>query len=201
MNMKSKAKDELMNRKKDHTITGGGKPVFATPMDSVTEMISGILGHDNICVGGVAGVGGNDTTEFSLSVTEENTSSEEAQEELATVVWSGDADELPHLDESIITGTTNRLYSTPNKFAGMANTVPPCTPPAPPSQTNPAKFVSEWSDSGTTPRHVNNLIEKCLTTQIEAWNAYTNMCREQQQFFREQRKLTELQKQYYQKKL
>ncbi|KAK4297563.1 hypothetical protein Pmani_030034 [Petrolisthes manimaculis] len=59
MNMKSKAKDELMNRKKDHIKTGGGKPVFATPMDSMTETISGILGHDNICVGGV---GGNDTT-------------------------------------------------------------------------------------------------------------------------------------------
>ncbi|KAK4318798.1 hypothetical protein Pmani_010221 [Petrolisthes manimaculis] len=73
-----------------------------------------------------------------------STSSEVAQEELATVVWSGNADELLHLDESIITATTTTLYSTPNKFPGMANTVPPCTP-APPSRTNPAKFISEWS--------------------------------------------------------
>lgn len=123
-----------------------------------------------------------------------------AQEELATVVWSGDFEELPHLEESIITATTH--HSTPNKSAGMAITIPPvlpCTPPAPPSHTNPAKFVSEWSDSGT-PRQVTNLIEKCLTSQIDAWNTYKEMYKEQQLLYKEQREFTEIQK-HYKKKL
>lgn len=70
--------------------------------------------------------------------------------------------------------------------AGEVDRVPPilpCTPHAPPpNSSNTAKFINEWNDRRNSSK-VSKLVEECLVSQKGAWDAYKEVCQEQQKLY------------------
>ncbi|KAK3868983.1 hypothetical protein Pcinc_025666 [Petrolisthes cinctipes] len=207
MNLKSKGKEDIIQRKQDHIKTGGGKPKFKTSMDAVTDTIASILGPDNVNIGGVGGIGSNDVAMNYIVDTEE---SDPSRRVLAGVEVSGgdlstlvlEVEETPgelHPDDVHLPGSSGNhivpftQHSTPTSAARKKLPTVPCTPLAPPMMCT--TLDEDRGDEG------GKLKEECWRHQREALIEYKQLCLEQQKLCKMQQELCDLQCQYYKNKM